>query len=215
MNRYIRDETVDSIFIRDTVYYGKVEGAETTDNTPVDVEYLLTVRVTNPYKALFRIHRWLEAVLDLTSQRGRQYVGTRSYKELVAEEGATQDTGFSAGIQELRGHLAKNFGVKFVYADISSVCFSGKTHDEYVTASTAEYLADARATATVKNAKAEAKAIEAKGSAEGKALKARMEQFEKNPEAARAIIDGDVGKVMGVEMLAKAIMRGLFGGGRS
>ena len=180
----MRERTIDSIYIRDVVYYGKIESAETTDNTPVDVEYLLTVRVTNPYKALFRVHRWLEAVIDLTSQRGRQYIGTRSYKQLVAKEGKKQSTGFAGGIRGLREHLCENFGVEFVYADIASVEFSGTTKKEYVEASTAEYLADSKAIATVKAAEAEARKIKLVGGAEAEALQVRMEQFQKNPDAA-------------------------------
>lgn len=207
-----RDENVDSIFIRDAVYYGKVQAAETTDNTPVDVEYLLTIRIINPYQALFRVHRWLEAVLDLTSQRGRQYVGTRSYKQLVAEEKAQQSAGFSGGIKSLRGHLSANFGVMFVYADIASIEFSGATtHDKYVEASTAAYLADAKAVEIVKTAEADAKAIELRGKAEAEALGARMEQYQNNPEAAQATINGDVGKALGLDRIAKALSL-IFGG---
>ena len=207
----MRERTIGSIYIRDVVYYGKVESAETTDNTPVDVEYLLTVRVTNPYKALFRVHRWLEAVIDLTSQRGRQYIGTRSYKQLIAEEGDEQNSGFAGGIQALRGHLAKNFGVKFVYADIASVEFSRTTKKEYVEASTAAYLADAKAVAIVTEAKAEAKKIEIKGKAEANALKARMDQFQNNPDAAQATINGDVSKAMGLDKLVGAVIKGMKG----
>lgn len=214
------EKNLDMILVSQAVYYGMIESAETKEeNLPVDIGFLITLRIVDPRKALFMVHRWLDAVLDLVAQRGRQYIGTRKYFELVSEEGKEQDKGFSGGIKELKDHMRDNFGVEFVYADIYSVAFSGSTHDEYVKASTASYLADAKKTAVVTAAKAEAEAIEAIGTARAKAIDSQREAVDKSPEAAKLVYGLEMADKLGIRTIIKtiteAIVSGLRGGATS
>lgn len=210
-----RNQWVDSIFLKDTVYYGQVRGVqsggdtvgkkkEKIENLPIDIEYLLTVRVFNPDLALFSVHRWLDSTLDLVNQRGRQYVGTKRYDQLVAEEGDDPSIGFSGGIQKLEDNL-RLWGIEFVFADIARVRLSGQYHGEYEKASTTAYTAKQEATKKVTDATAEARRIRLVGDAEADALTKRMKAFEENPTAARATLNADVGKALNLGVIAEQI----------
>ena len=139
------EKRLDYIFLKDAVYYGLVIELETSDQLKVDAEYLITIQVVNPFKALFKVHRWLDAVHNLVSQRLRQYVGTRTYEQLVQKEGESNNKGFSRGIRKLRKEILVDYGVWLVRADLLSVELSGVAAAKYQEAATAAYLADAKA----------------------------------------------------------------------
>lgn len=209
-----REKEVDQIFLKDAVYYGKIVEAETSEKLPVDVEYLLTVRIVNPYKALFKVHRWLDATLDLVAQRGRQYIGTKTYADLISKEEDKVSVGFSGGVAKLKKQLKKEYGVLFVRADILSVGFSGTAREEYQRASTASYTAEAKAVAVEREARAKALATKVQGQAEAEAIKARNEAFADNPVAAQAILNAEVGKAQSIGSIAGAILSHWVGGNK-
>ncbi len=84
------DEVLDYVMLKDHIYLVKLRGAEDTDMVPLDVDLLLTMRVTNPYKAIFRVQDWIELVTGRTMPFFRQYVGENTFKELKSK---TQEAG--------------------------------------------------------------------------------------------------------------------------
>jgi hypothetical protein len=190
-------ETSSHFLVGDSVYYGKIIAAETKENLKVDVEYLLTLRIVNPYKALFLVHRWLDAILDLASQAGRRYIGTRLFSELVSKEGTSQEEGFSAGIKGLTELMLENYGIKFVYTEILSVGLSGDMARQHEEATIAGYLADSKATAVKTAAKAEGKAIKKIGEARAAAIESQRQAIEASPEAAKLVYDLEKAKQFG------------------
>lgn len=207
-----RIEELTHIYIKDALYWDILKEAETHDKMPVDVQFLITLRVVNVYDALFEVHRYLDAILDLVRQQGRQYVGTKTYDELVQEEGDEDDEGFSGGVYILRERVLEEYGVRIVRADILSIDPAGDAKEEYRRASTAAYLAEAKKTETVTAAEGEAEAIKLVGNAREKALTAQIRAYAKNPQAAQATLNAEAARAMGVEYVARAVTAGIRAG---
>ncbi|HQG98688.1 MAG TPA: hypothetical protein PLO75_08695, partial [Thermotogota bacterium] len=132
-------------------------------------------------------------------QQGRQYVGTKTYDQLVQEEGDKEDEGFSGGVYILRERILKEYGVEIVRADILSIDPVGPAAEEYRRASTAAYLAEAKKVATVTAAEGEARAIELVGNAREQALNAQIRAYERSPQAAQATLNAEAAREMGIE----------------
>lgn len=69
-----REEELDYVFAKADVYSAKLLSAETIGMVPLDIELYLTIRVVNPYKALFRARQWLEFTVNRISPHIRQYI---------------------------------------------------------------------------------------------------------------------------------------------
>lgn len=76
---------LDSISLKDFVYFAQIKGAEEADKIPLDISILITLRVVNPYKALFVAHDWLEMVLNRIKPLFRNYVARHTYEDLLSE----------------------------------------------------------------------------------------------------------------------------------
>ncbi|HPN89290.1 MAG TPA: SPFH domain-containing protein [Candidatus Paceibacterota bacterium] len=207
-----RNEELFHIFIKDALYWGTLKEAETFDKMPVDVGFLITLRVTNVYDALFQVHRYLDAILDLVRQQGRQYVGTKTYEELVQEEGDEDDEGFSGGVYMLRERVSEEYGVQIVRAGILSIDPAGSAAAQYREASTAAYLAEAKKIATVTAAEGEARSIELVGNAREQALNAQIRAYDQSPQAAQATLNAEAARAMGIEHVARAVTAGIRAG---
>ena len=84
------DEVLDYVMLKDHIYLVRVEGAEDADMVPLDVDLLLTMRVVNPYKAIFRVQDWIELVTGRTMPLFRRYVAVNTFKDLKSK---TQEAG--------------------------------------------------------------------------------------------------------------------------
>lgn len=207
-----RNEELFHVFVKDALYWGTLKEAETFDKLPVDVEFLVTLRVTNVYDALFEVHRYLDAILDLVRQQGRQYVGTKTYDQLVQKEGDEDNEGFSGGVYKLRQKILEEYGVKIIRADILSIDPAGSAAAQYREASTAAYLAEAKKTATVTAAKGQAEAIKLVGEAREQALNAQIRAYALDRGAAQATLNAEAARAMGIEHVARAVTAGIRAG---
>jgi hypothetical protein len=82
-----REKTIDYILLKPDVYWTKIEAAETVppERIPLDVEFLVTARVLNPYKALFKAPpNWLENILSRLNALFRDWVGTKKLDDILA-----------------------------------------------------------------------------------------------------------------------------------
>jgi regulator of protease activity HflC (stomatin/prohibitin superfamily) len=84
------NEVLDYVMLKDHIYLVRVKGAEDADMVPLDVDLFLTMRVTNPYKAIFRVQDWVELVTGRTMPLFRQYVAGNTFKDLKSK---TQEAG--------------------------------------------------------------------------------------------------------------------------
>jgi len=81
-----RIETIDYILTKKDVYYVEVKAAKTgkgKEFLPVDIGCLVTVRIVNPYKALFGAQNWLSALTNLIAPQVGDFVSRESYETLT------------------------------------------------------------------------------------------------------------------------------------
>lgn len=81
--KHHKEEIHDYVMLKDDIYWGKVEKAEDKDLLPLDVELLFTIRIVNPYKALFRVDDWLQTVINRSSPAVRDYITGYTFNELI------------------------------------------------------------------------------------------------------------------------------------
>lgn len=85
-----KDELLGHIFVKYDVYVISLDKVELRGNIPVDFKILFTARIKNPFKALFRVERWLESTQNRISAELRRELGGLSVEELVAWEGESE-----------------------------------------------------------------------------------------------------------------------------
>ncbi len=78
-----REETLDFIFVKASTYFAMLEKAETKGMLPADSEFIFVIRITNPYRALFRGHQWFEFTINVLLPHLRQFQAKHSFEELV------------------------------------------------------------------------------------------------------------------------------------
>jgi regulator of protease activity HflC (stomatin/prohibitin superfamily) len=85
------EEIIDYIWLRPDVYYTVIEDAETRppERIPLTVQWLVTMRVVNPYKALFKApSNWNENVMSRLNSLFRDFVAHYSADQiLIFKEG--------------------------------------------------------------------------------------------------------------------------------
>lgn len=80
------EEILDFVALRFEVYYIKIYGAETMppERLSLDVEFITTLQVFNPYKVLFVApYNWLENVMTRLSALYTNWVGTKTLDEIL------------------------------------------------------------------------------------------------------------------------------------
>ncbi len=179
-----REEHTPFIFAKNFSYWVKLPEAEDVDNQMLDLDYLLTIHVNNPYWALFRIEDWLSRVIADTNNKSKLYVGWRTFDQvkkesLAAEESAVNTSEFAAELLELNDNLATepgvqgtrlSYGVTINAASLVSVTPSGSTATEIAKALSARRVAELTAEATVATAKGDAEATRVRAQGEADAI---------------------------------------------
>ena len=80
------EERLDYILVRDDAYLCEVKDAEDQDMLPLTVRAVLTIRIVNPYKALFNIQNWLETIVNRIRPLIRDYITQKTYEQLIKDE---------------------------------------------------------------------------------------------------------------------------------
>jgi hypothetical protein len=84
------EKTIDYILVKPDVYWTQILGAETgpvekPERIPLDIQWLVTMRVVNPYKTLFKAPpNWVENILARLNAHFRDWVATKSLDEILA-----------------------------------------------------------------------------------------------------------------------------------
>lgn len=210
-----RDMLTSIVYCIPFPYAMTLSEAETSEGLPLNVTYQVTVVITNPFKALFQTENWMEQMSAAVSRAVRNYVGSRTYEQLLSETNKNKDgeseinDNFSRPLtvlskkllddveEGLNSGLAGRFGVTILSAELFSVAVAGPTASKLLDATTAEYVAEKTAKAVVIAAKAEAEAITAKGNAEAGVIRTKGEAAASALIARiNAIGEGEVGKLL-------------------
>ncbi|MFW5853307.1 MAG: SPFH domain-containing protein [Patescibacteria group bacterium] len=163
-------ETLSHIFVKETLYADKVRQAETSEALPMDVEYRVLLRVKNPYKALFQVHRWLDATLDVVGSAIREYISGKKYEDLLE----TSDKIFSEEVLKNIPEITNTrYGVEVLNLRLTDISPASAQAEEYRLASTKKYVEERAGEAAEARAKGESEAIKLMGDGEAKAIKAK------------------------------------------
>ena len=170
------------IYAADFTYWVVLGGAETDDNEPVNVPYLLTIRGTNLYKALFSTSDWFTRATADANAVGKVYVGGATFDELHDEfkSGSTRRGEFKQTILDISDQVKDRYGVEFSDVAMQSPEIVGSNAQEIIAATTARVVARRRAQATLETARGEAAATRVKARAERDAIEAvyrKIQQF--------------------------------------
>jgi regulator of protease activity HflC (stomatin/prohibitin superfamily) len=179
---WARKERTDFIYAVAFPYIFIVDEAETKDRLPVDVEIQATVRVVNPYKALFDTENWMEVVSGTLIAAARNFIGSEDYGDLVSEirktkSGDQDSCQLCTSVLKLNDALENGtpgiharYGVMIDMVDILRVDIAGARKAEILDATVQKYTADQKAYTTATLGKAEAEATLAKGTAEAEVI---------------------------------------------
>lgn len=77
-------EWLNSVSHKDFVYGVFIDDVKEKNKIPLSIIATVRLRVINPYKALFRVHDWLEAIINVIKGLLLEYVGNKTYEELIA-----------------------------------------------------------------------------------------------------------------------------------
>ncbi len=199
-------ETLDYILVEDDVYWFELVRAEDKNLLPLRVEVLLTVRVVNPFRALFNIQNWLEAITNRTRPLVRDAMTTDSYENLIKQQerlGLTIMKRLEEGAI-LEPEFKDRYGIEVRKTEIKEI----DPPDEYREITLKKYIAERQREEVVTLADAEAKRIEAvysqiqKFGDIGQLVRA-LEAIEKSPLAASLTVQA----IPGIQ----EILRGVFG----
>ncbi len=213
-----REEETEVFVANDFSYVMVIEDAKTRDMLPVRAEFVIIVRITNPYKALFESNDWRTQLESYVDRIGRNFIGTFTYDQLRSEtdEGKNcEKENFSIPIQKLtlclpeeeecgldekdRRGLKGHIGVTIKAANLESIVLSGAAAAENERLSLAAYTADrnaetvrtganAAAYDTVVRAGATALETRMKARAEAVAITARLRAMETNQPLSEKIL---------------------------
>lgn len=210
-----RNERTDFIYAVSFPYILILVEAETKDRLPVTVTFQVSLRVVNPYKALFDSENYFQSVAGAAINAARNYVGSKEYSELVSEfkhmHDDSQDASalFAKPLRDLNDTcpgeskgLHELYGVIIERADPLQIDLAGDQKDEILRSTVKRYTADqeaytikvsgeATADAQLALKTAEAEGIRRVGTATGEAYTAKLDALAKHAGLAEVLIQAE------------------------
>lgn len=131
-------EKLDYISLRSDVYWMELDSPEDSNGLPLTVEMLLTMKVINPYKALYGVENWLETVINRMKAKSRDYIGDHTYAELTENKEETVRNLLDVTLSQLIADCKSDYGVEIIDVQIRNI----DPYPEYREATLAKYLAE-------------------------------------------------------------------------
>lgn len=158
-----RSEIIKHIFVKDYVYLGEVKGAETKSLVPLDIDFLVTTRVMNPYKALFRVHDWVNVTISRIEAYFRQFVSLTEYENLIAKKqemgGEIMKALEETGMLGNNGKFLVDYGIKVKNIEMRDIEPVGENKKVIQEAATKEWVAKKQKTQVMTLADAEVERV--------------------------------------------------------
>jgi hypothetical protein len=205
-----KEEWLDYVSLKDDIYWFEADACEDQKLLPLVLEVLITVRIINPYKAIFKVQRWLEITINRMKPFIRDYVTNGTYEGLIKEKGILGKKlmeSFNAG--GLVADLRDGYGVEVSKVEVKDINIDSKQQSTYQDKILAPFMAELEKKVTVTKAEAEGEstAIKAEGQRKARVTIANGEReakaIEGEGEAKRitlvfkAVQDfGDTGKLV-------------------
>jgi regulator of protease activity HflC (stomatin/prohibitin superfamily) len=165
-----REELTQINFVSDFVYWAHLDAAEDRDNVPINVDYLLTTAVTNPYKARFGVTNWLTRLTADSNNAVKVWIGQSSFEQIVREvgDGVSATSGCVEKIKQINIDLPTDhreetgapvaLGVTIRASSLQNIAVAGRDQKAILEATTAKMVATKHAEATIATAEGEKQA---------------------------------------------------------
>lgn len=86
------DENTDFVLAGTQFQYGlEFSSAEDSEKLPLSGKMTMTVMIVNPYKALFLVREWFDALVGRVLPRVRQYISEHTYDKIINDSGTQLD----------------------------------------------------------------------------------------------------------------------------
>ncbi len=150
-------ETLDYVLLKDDVYGLKEEKAEDKNLLPLNVTVALTVRVVNPYKALFNVQNWLETLYNRIRPYIRDFITTGTYEEFIVSQGRMGPRIYSKLEEEgIINEFWDRYGIEIRKIEVKDI----DPGEDFRRATLAKYLAEREKEKVVVEAEAEKQRLE-------------------------------------------------------
>lgn len=134
------EDNLDSVLLKKKVYAMRMEDIEDANRVPLTIDILITLKVINPYSAIFIAEDYLELVLNRIRPLFRQYVGGIPFEELITKkQGANEEIWIALNQDGLIETFKKEFGIEIEDGGIEMQNITPK--EEYQKAASQKYLA--------------------------------------------------------------------------
>ena len=137
------DKTIDYILIQDDIYVTQVKEAECKDNIPLDAIILIGGRIVNPYKALFKVERWLESTANRVGADMRDLFGKKTYAQIRE----LSDTEANVFEKKTFDEVFNEWGFEILFVRVHSVNPGSELAKKFIEATTVTYVAEEKAKA--------------------------------------------------------------------
>jgi len=140
------EEEIDYIIVQDDIYYTFVREAEARGMVPLNIDALLTIRILNPYKALFRVQDWLEATQNQFKPVLVGYTGQKSFEELIEAQKQVGDTVHELlRTSKIDEDIEEDYGVHIKKIGIVNIDPASERGEKYVEAASKQWEAEKEA----------------------------------------------------------------------
>lgn len=137
------DKTIDYVLVQDDIYVTQVKEAECKDNIPLDAIILIGGRIVNPYKALFKVERWLESTANRIGADVRDLFGDKTFAEIRGL--SEQKTSILES--KTKDEVLKEWGFEISFVRVYSVNPGSELAADFIRATTVTYVAEEQAKA--------------------------------------------------------------------
>jgi len=153
------DENTD-FFLTGTQYQYSLlfENAEDGDNLPLSGKMTMTAQIINPYKALFLVKDWFDALVLRVLPRVREYISEHTYNELINDKTVKLDEDVLKSLKDdskgdsIVSILREQYGIELLALETVNI----DPPPEYREATLKEYLAKQRVKVAKQEAEVEA-----------------------------------------------------------
>ncbi|MBL7053383.1 MAG: hypothetical protein ISS02_01865 [Candidatus Portnoybacteria bacterium] len=136
------EDNIDYILLQDDIYYVFVKEVETKGMVPLDIGILLTIRIINPYKALFRVQNWLEATQNQFKPVVISYVGKQEFEQLIQDKEQLGDAVHKIlNESKIDQNVEEDYGVHIKKVGFVKIDPTGDLKNQYQEAATKEWEA--------------------------------------------------------------------------
>lgn len=147
-----KDETISALLVRADIYALMLKNVEIEGGLPVSMVFAVRISIKNPYKALFRIEKWLEATLDQLGSELRRFFGNSDFDTLIGMQKDKSDLKTESEIEPIIRDILDSFGVEVEKIQILDLAPDNKFYELNFLV----YEAEKKKKATITNAEAEA-----------------------------------------------------------